>query len=366
MAGQINFNQLNQIENIYAAAGGRPLKEGDQVFVRVLQRLEGDNYLVSMAGKRVNLKSSQALKKGETFTARLSFEKGLIALTKIKDAAFSKVILDVPGGSQEAFLENLFSAGLSNDPFTLNMLRFFLQSGLKVDFSLMKEALRLAKKFPGKEKMAGEIAALLLEKGVDPGESEIALLLESLSVEEDGENPESNDRENLQKENDFLTKDGMENFLSFLYGRESEKSFEEKKAGLLTLVNQVKKDRYHWCFFPFEWQKSADEGPFKGIIRILLDTSLNKCEKIEISLKTSLKKYDFVLYYKEGKVKEIRFCTLPALLSSQILHEEKEIGELLSSGMNVADSVPVTYSTSALIEGLCALEEKMPFVNLKA
>ncbi len=361
MASQINFNQLNQIENIYATVDGRPLKEGDQVFVRVLERLSGDNYLVSMAGKRVNLKSQQVLEKGETFRARLSFEKGFIALTKIKDASFSKAILDTPGGPDGAFLENLFSAGLSHDTFTLNMLGFFLQSGLKVDFSLMKEALRLAKKFPGKEKMAGEIAALLLEKGINASESEIELLLKELSVEEDGENSESGARENLQKENASL-----ENFLSFLYGRESEKSFEEKKAGLLTFVNQVKNGRYHWCFLPFEWQKSANEGPFKGIIRILLDTSLNKCEKIEISLKTSLKKYDFVLYYKEGKVKEIRFCTLPALLSSQILHEEKEIGELLSSGMNSADSVPVTYSTSALIEGLCALEEKLPSVNLKA
>ena len=61
---------------------------------------------------------------------------------------------------------------------------------------------------------------------------------------------------------------------------------------------------------------------------------------------------------KQSKVNEVRFCTLPPLLASDIQNEERRLGELFGSGMNQDCSVTVTYSPLALIQGLYSSNEE--------
>ncbi|HBB14809.1 MAG TPA: hypothetical protein DCZ76_11150, partial [Treponema sp.] len=133
------------------------------------------------------------------------------------------------------------------------------------------------------------------------------------------------------------------------------------KAGFLTYLNQVRGSDNHWIFLPYEWK--CGEKLFTGIIRILLNLSEKSTKKIEINFKNTVANYDFVLYFSGSKVKEVRFCTLPPLLPSEVKTEELRLGGILSSGMNLKEPVTVTYSDSACIDGICATNEVPSFVE---
>jgi len=361
MAGpEIHFIQT---QNLTQGTYSSSLENGSRVFVRVLEDLGGGKYQVSFGGNRFNVSSKNVLLPGQSFKAQILLQKEAVTLIpeNRENLAAESTVKNTSLLEQE-----LFSLGLGNDGITLKLLQFMQQSSLKIDKSIMNRAALLAKKFPGKEKKAAEIAALLLEKGIDGDEDTIQALLSLLDFEDRGDfSGNEGDKNNPAESTSF-----EQSFLARLFPEESSQNFKKNKPGLLTLVNQIKNGRHHWCFLPFTWQPdlmdSKNKDEFRGILRILIDSDLNQTEKIEISVKINLKKYDFVLYYNAGKVKEVRFCTLPPLLSQNISHEERRLGELLRSGMNLADSVPVTYSTSAFIEGLCAADEYPRGVNCQA
>lgn len=164
------------------------------------------------------------------------------------------------------------------------------------------------------------------------------------------ENPPKN-----QQNQNFQT------LLKNLYGE-----IPKNPSAYLSFFNQTgEKSEKHWILLPYEWnftKKDGKSAKSNGFIRLLLNKSLKTVEKISVNceIKNSPKKwtnYFFVLYLNSSKVKEVRFCTLPTLLTSQISFEEKRLGELFSSGMNSNDSVTVTYSPLTLIEGLFADSE---------
>ena len=74
---------------------------------------------------------------------------------------------------------------------------------------------------------------------------------------------------------------------------------------------------------------------------------------MQINASFPLKKYFFVLKFKQSKVLEVRFCTLPSLLPSEIRSEELRLGGYFNSGMNQDNPVAVTYSALALTQGIC-------------
>ncbi len=157
----------------------------------------------------------------------------------------------------------------------------------------------------------------------------------------------------------------LENLLKNLYGEVPKNS-----PGLLSFFNQTsEKSNKHWILLPYKWnftKKNGKSEKSSGFIRLLLNKSLKTVEKISVNceIKNSSKKwtnYFFVLYLNSSKVKEVRFCTLPTLLTSQISFEERRLGELFSSGMNLDDSVTVTYSPLTLIEGFFS-DSEIPLV----
>lgn len=173
----------------------------------------------------------------------------------------------------------------------------------------------------------------------------------------------------LQSETSFQSENPPKNqqnqnfqtLLKNLYGE-----IPKNPSTYLSFFNQTgEKSEKHWILLPYEWnftKKDGKSAKSNGFIRLLLNKSLKTVEKISVNceIKNSPKKwtnYFFVLYLNSSKVKEVRFCTLPTLLTSQISFEEKRLGELFSSGMNSNDSVTVTYSPLTLIEGLFADSE---------
>lgn len=346
-----------------------PLKDGSFVAVNVLKNNGNGSYLISFAGSRFNVKSKVALEPGEKFLAKLSVQENKVFLTpqkslnQIEETENSNLL----NKTQNAELVKiLLEYGLVPDSITIKIMQFLQQGNFSLDKNLMQKARLIALNFPGNEKKAAEIAISLFEKGVNANVQIVKKFLDSMFVSD--KNPEDSPREQQdfsqaenssreQKNSQQKQKNqNLQILVKNLFG-----SVPENSPGLLSLFNQIsEKSDKHWILLPYEWnftRKNGKSVKTSGFIRLLLNKSLKTVEKISVNcdVKKSSKKwtnYFFVLYLNSSKVKEVRFCTLPALLTSQISFEERRLGELFSSGMNLDDSVTVTYSPLTLIEGL--------------
>lgn len=338
---------LNQItpgpvQNI-SPVSSQTLVSGNSVFVRVIAANPDGSYLVSAGGNRLNVQSQNPLQSGETFVATLkSGESGQILMEPVAEnrASYSD--------SLQSFLSS--QSIPENDP-SFKILQFMEQSGMKIDLGLMEKAKNIGKRFKGKERLASEAAAVLLEKGVTPTEENILALM-SLSVGEyGGEKNQRNPNENPEKDE--------KNFLHRIFPHGTNGS-----EGFLTFINHVGLGKRHWIFLPFEVDLDGEVG--RGTIRILLDTESKKTEKILLNCDFNSTKFYFVLYCSGGNGKEVRFFTLPPLLASQVKVEELRLGGFLSSGMGDFGPVDVTYSDSALSDGLFTVEELPSTVEIQA
>lgn len=137
------------------------LREGDFVFVRVLKNLGGSNYSVSFAGGRFSVMSERALTPGETFRAQISLAGGKVLLTPTANGGAAPGVLSPESAG---FLQGM---GLAADAAGQRILQFLTQNGERLDGALMQKALRLAKKFKGRESAAAEAALALEEKGIE-------------------------------------------------------------------------------------------------------------------------------------------------------------------------------------------------------
>lgn len=372
-----------------------PLKDGSFVAVNVLKNNGNGSYLISFAGSRFNVKSKVALEPGEKFLAKLSVQENKVFLTpqkslnQIEETENSNLL----NKTQNAELVKiLLEYGLVPDSITIKIMQFLQQGNFSLDKNLMQKARLIALNFPGNEKKAAEIAISLFEKGVNANVQIVKKFLDSMFVSD--KNPEDSPREQQdssqaensarEQKNSSQAENSSREQKNFSqaedFAREQKNSQQKQKnqnlqilvknlfgsvpensPGLLSLFNQIsEKSDKHWILLPYEWnftRKNGKSVKTSGFIRLLLNKSLKTVEKISVNcdVKKSSKKwtnYFFVLYLNSSKVKEVRFCTLPALLTSQISFEERRLGELFSSGMNLDDSVTVTYSPLTLIEGL--------------
>ncbi|MBD5434555.1 MAG: hypothetical protein HDR35_09755 [Treponema sp.] len=182
----------------------RSVREGDFLFVRILQNQGGGKYLASFAGGRFFVKSDFPLKTGETFRAQVKIVNGKFFLLpkngsgKISGAnAISVQNFNFQSPEASAFLASL---GLPADGISQKILQFLMQSGARLDPALMKKARRLAAKFAGREIDAAESAILLEQKGFDSDDflEEIMELLGGYFQEGENENPR---KENSSDEN---------------------------------------------------------------------------------------------------------------------------------------------------------------------
>jgi len=318
--------------------------EGSSVFVRVIAENSPQNYTVSLAGSRISVKSDIPLKQGDSFTAIIKTSRdGKILLIPAEQNAplqqFSRI---------ESFLA---AQGVSPDDSAVKLVALLQNLGVKIDPKIISKASVVSKKFPGKERKAAEIAAVLEEKGIPATEENVKRFLMELDFNSEGNQKES--------KSSYSQSDGS--IIDKLYS-----SPLPQDEGLLAFFNHKKNDGpVQWLVLPYEY--NLNEKNARGNIRIQYNNILKTTEKICVDVKFNsenssqnkkkdVTNYYFVVYYKLSKVREMRFCTLPPLLTSRIPFEEKRLGELLRSGMS-DDSVSVIYSTSAFTEGFFLNDE---------
>ncbi len=331
-ASGILFNSNSQV----------PLVEGQTIKVSVLKNNGDGTCLVSFGGGKFNIKTEKQLASGDTFAADVSFIDGKVQLTPSREMPFSS-----------SFLRFLESNGLVPDGVTVKILQFMEQSGFRIDRKIIQKSRSVALNFPGKEKIASEIACMLLEKGIEPTEERVRQLIFHTGNPE-GQGGQESSAEKKDENDDGKRDSDDEDFIEGIYSVPP-----VKKSGLLGFLNHLRarEIQSHWVVLPYQWDCGKTET--HGLIRLLINPELKKTEKIQINCEMPCKKYFFVLYFEESKVKEVRFCSLPPPLTSEIRSEEMRLGELFCSGMN-GDSVRVTYSALAYSDGLYSTSE-IPF-----
>lgn len=328
--------------------------EGSSVYVKVLSENSNGNYTVYFAGNRVNVKSTLPLKTGEDFKAfiKISSDKKILLIpeTSLQSKESSKI------------KDFLLSQNLPLDSVTEKLLTLMQSLSVKINTKIISKAFFISKKFPEKEKKASELALLLEEKGIEASEE----LIKKLLMELDTSFSENSDSKKNQKKNNLSDQDSddkkdLSKSITSLY-----KNTLPSKESLLAFFNHYPLDSaLQWLILPYEFQ--AEEKEYHGNIRIQYNRELKQTEKICIDAclnqnnsdkinKKSMTNYFFVLYFNTSKVREVRFCTLPPLLTSRIPFEERRLGELLRSGMN-DNSVAAIYSTSAFTEGFFLNDE---------
>ena len=326
--------------------------EGDSVFVRVIAENSPQNYTVSFAGSRITVKSDIPLKQGDSFTAiiKTSRDGKILLIPAEQDAPlqqFSRI---------ESFLA---AQGVSPDDSAVKLVALLQNLGVKINPKIISKASVISKKFPGKERKAAEIAAVLEEKGIPASEETVKRLLIELDFNSGGS--KKNSGNNSSQKDDSRKKENTKTITDKLYATPL-----PENEGLLAFFNHKKNSGpMQWLILPYEY--NLNEKHAGGNIRIQYNRELKTTEKICVDVKFNsenssqnkkkdVTNYYFVVYYKLSKVREMRFCTLPPLLTSRIPFEEKRLGELLRSGMN-DDSVSVIYSASAFTEGFFLNDE---------
>lgn len=334
----------------------KSVREGDFLFVRILQNQGGGKYLASFAGGRFFVKSDFPFKAGETFRAQVKIVNGKFFLLpqnpsgKISGAnAISVQNFNFQSPEASAFLASL---GLPADGVSQKILQFLMQNGARLDSALMKKARRLAAKFAGREIDAAESAILLKQKGFDSDDflEEIMELLGGDFQEGENENPckenssDENSGENsakkksdsdskndailekatfhkisdLENDREFFLKqcaDEIKNFFSSALVGDFQGC---EKENFLAFFNQKAAKNFsqgqkNWIFLPFEFEMNSlrkngeDVLRGAGVFRICVDLEKNLAEKISVNFKFAGKDLRFVLCFKDKKVCRVLF-----------------------------------------------------------
>lgn len=353
--------------SINSNAGG-----GSVVSVKVLRDNGSGSYIVSFAGNKYSVKSNIPLKEGQVFKAGVKFDGQRIILEQrgqtpaVLNVSEELMLPDgTPGQQLSAYLSQF---GLVPDKVTVSLMQFLQQNGLKIDFPLMQKARLVALKFPGKEKEAADAALLLMEDGITAEEDIVRSLMDIFGGEEEGHGGDSSgdrgDRPLPQNSQDDKKSSGDKGDRPLEFTDRIYTNTPSGKHNLLAFMNHYAKNRQHWIFLPFEF--TTGNKTATGFLKLLLDISEKNIKKMQINASFPLKKYFFVLKFNQSKVQEVRFCTLPSLLPSEVKSEELRLGGYFSSGMNQNNPVAVTYSALALTQGICTECEPPAFFEEEA
>lgn len=293
------------------------IKEGSEVFVRVLGREHSGRYTVTFAGQRFSVASRRPLETGTAFKAVVRVHRGQVLLEPlVRDRVetqnrygitrFSSFTADKTGSLSSL----LYELGLPADNISLRLLSFFQESGIRFNKHSALKARLLAKRFPGREEAAAEAALLLTEKGINPDEASVAEITGLFYGERHKDGPPERETSDSAAVQSGETASVIES----LY-MDAERCL-SLPAGLLSFVNQYKTGDRHWVFLPFEYKNG--DLLLNGVIRLLFSLGQKKTEKIVISAFSATKDYFFVIYcispavFPHKKIAAVDFCINPA------------------------------------------------------
>ena len=311
----------------------KSFSEGGSVFVRVIKNLGGGNYIVSLGGSRLSVRSETPLEENSSLLAKIKIFGEKIMLIRQPVGNFVEVSAQkisanvsadgVLSGTAAAYLKRI---GLTPDSLSVSMLSQMQELGLSFNIDFMNRIRLLAQKFKGREKRAAEIALALEQKGLTADENIVLSLMDG----EDFQNAQNEMQKNRQ--NDFQSSFKGESetgdektasfeqiaigvFKEFFVGLFNKTSYsKEIKYGAAALFNHFSACKSKtdfiktWICLPFEFSfiNSGRECNGRGCVNLLIKTDSKSLEKAAFTFTLDKKRYAAVLYPNRNTVKQIK------------------------------------------------------------
>lgn len=308
----------NANETFLYNANGSAVHENDRVFVRVVDVLSKDSYLVSLSGTLVKTVSSLPLSRGDAFFARVSFQNGNLIVKTENGASLSLVqnaverlsdLFQSDGTIVNETLKNFFSSlGLPNDFFSFALLSVFKNLSMKFDAKLFQKIKTLSMQFEEDEQEAQDFAAAFFHKSGMLSKSAVKHLLdfsrsgERKFADKHGANDSGadcgSDKQN-KHEIFFEIKDEIKNFFfSLFWGRAYAQNAAQTLACFFNHTGFSKEKNL--VVLPFAF-KSENDKRGSGKFSLYLDTRKRTLEKMLLFAKTEKNAYGFALYFSEKR-----------------------------------------------------------------
>ncbi len=369
---------FSSIQLTKASSNQNTLQNGASVFVRVLSKGQGGEYLVSFAGNKFSVFSQKELQTCTTFRALVAIKDSKVYLTPLETNTHRAVQKFSTGDSQALtnlsnFLQDL---GLKPDTISLRLIQYFQTAGLTFNAKLAEKVRTIGLQFPGKEDEASEIALFLEHKGIQANVGTVIFLFKILYGDESGNNKHKDDKANEQEEpleeqnletldkklnenEDYLFYD---NLLHGLY--ENAQDISDKNGSLLTFVNHTNISDNHWIILPFEY--GGDNHKITGSIRLLLNVSKKNTEKMVIFAFLGGKNYKVVVNCESEGDKEQRYSIKVGTDCQDNARNPKRLCDLLSLCLPQGINCTVSYSEEIYDDANFALESLISVVKVDA
>lgn len=369
-------------------------REGSTVFIKIIEQTGQNSYIAGSTAGRFQVTSNTPLEIGTTLLAKISLVDGKVVLTPEAHEAAQSQFLETYNLSGKVSGESIgktelsgemaayfVSLGLTPDVTTLRLFQQMKMLGMKFDAQLLRNAWRIAQKFPGKEQEAAEAALILGQKGLGVSVENVSALLGFLpfGVSDEKRREQKDERQNGEQQEQERDFSGDENetystsqkiqhsentadseivlpgelkrfFTSLLSGENAAPSQQNQPSqpiahsqspGILSLFNTIDtsaKDAGNWILLPFDFSVENAESEVNS-----RETDINRKnafsesytgendaghgnlrifyakneKKVAISIFFSGKKYDFVLYFKKEKCEKIHFSLLPEIVGKE-------------------------------------------------
>lgn len=345
----------NTINIVNSSNSPNVLKDGNSVFVRILNQTDNPNkYIASFAGNLFEITSKEKLLPGTSFKATIKLQGKTLYLIPAKLDDTKNIENQISKLDAKSFTENnqqisnfLKNLNLPQDKVSLNLVQYFQQHQSKLDIPQIKKSRSKAKNILSKnshnskqteisENDLSNLSQLdvdITQKGFSLSDEQLEKLSKALNL---FENPEENTKSTDEEKNNA-------------------KEF-------LSLINQVKNknSNFHWILLPFEI-KIGDILYF-GNIRHLINLEDKKLQKTHIFCSNDKTKYYFMIYYSykdEKSFKQIKYFSEPNNNSKDILL----LKEFFSNSQDIID---IDFSSEAKMQGLFTEDLPITIVEFNA
>ena len=255
---------------------GNGLKVGDFVFVRILKKLENNKALISFGGQSFEAAiddKNQLLSKYPSGLVNGGFRAKILQENdKILLQIFERLETQESQNITQNSIQNLINQndiknylqnlGLVPDAISYKIIQFIQQMGYYFDGKKIENIRKIVLQFPGKEKLASEIAIYLEEKGFP------------------------------------VTKETIQDFMEKIQG------VGDFDNNFLAKSNLSKNSEKYWICLPFQY--AVKNQNTRGTIFLLKEGKADFVSQINIRLDSTNKNFLFRIYLKnphnQGKI----------------------------------------------------------------
>jgi len=222
------------------------LRSGDLVSVQVLKRLGAGRWAVGIKGRTVPAASELELIPGQRLRAQVVIHQGRTVL-RLREGR---------GGQVEDIVRR---AGLPQEPEVRHIVSAFLRSGLGVRSEEVLQVRRLLDKLRLQPRRSARLAAVAMEKGIDPRSPGLEELLPVLDFGEDrGQRRRYRGRQMPEEDRDF--REALPAGLTE----------EREQDSALQLFNHLGGREGSWVIIPFHFTWRSGSRLY-GTLRLLYD-----------------------------------------------------------------------------------------------